>query len=327
MKKLCALLLACSCMGMIMPQNVQMNYVIAASDKETYDQGYDDGYAYEMKHAYLNPDTYTSGSREYKEGYEDGVLDAYDELVDYAEKSAEENAKIDFENNEKNSSQCPDDVKFKSIYRDTYKKTYEELENDKVDDLEKLADENAKADVYNNLGKNSSNDEVSKKDRAKYTRLYNNAYSDYTAKLKAAKRQAAKEGKADAKEELRPNYQFISDFKGYEAYDELKKLYNDAYVKAGGILTNAATEGAEYRWKMENKKWYCYDLAGKKMKKQWIHSYDNWYYLSESGAMHTGWLASGNNWYYFDASGKMVTETIYLDGKVEKFNQQGHWMR
>jgi glucan-binding YG repeat protein len=53
----------------------------------------------------------------------------------------------------------------------------------------------------------------------------------------------------------------------------------------------------------------------------------NWYYLEETGAMHTGWLLDNGSWYYLDPSnGAMLTGGHWINGTYYWFNQSGAWV-
>ena len=325
MKKLCACLLAASCLAPIAYQTPISMSIIAASDKSTYKQGYDDGYAYEKEHANTKF-TQKSGSDEYKRGYQAGWYKAYDEYMDEATKSAIDAANNDFEIKKKNKTKCPSEIKFKSEWRKIYKETYADLEENAVDNLQDLAEENAKKDCFNRLGRHNTLDSLKKtSEKEDYRKFYNDAYNNFNKDLTQAKKDVVTDGKEDAKAGRAASYVSINSYRGYVVYDDLVKLYNEAYEKAGGTIT--ASSNDNLRWKYENNVWKCYNVAGELVKNKWVASYNNWYYADKDGMMKTGWLASGEYWYYFDGSGKMVTGSRWIDSQMMRFDNNGKWLK
>lgn len=325
MKKLCACLLAACCLAPVVYNAQSVMPIVAASDKSTYKQGYDDGYAYEKEHANTKF-TQKSGTDEYKRGYQAGWYKAYDEMMDEATKSAIEAANNDFEVKRKNRTKCPSDIDFKSEWRKVYKETYADLEDNAVDNLQELADENAKKDCWNRLGRNTTLDSLTKSsEKADYREFYTDAYNSYNKELTQAKKDVVTDGKEDAKTGRSASYVAINSFRGYTVYDDLVKLYNEAYEKAGGTIT--AADSSDLRWKLESGVWKCYNTAGQLVTSKWVPSYNNWYYADKDGIMKTGWMASGSNWYYFDGSGKMVTGGRWIDGEMMYFDNNGKWLK
>ena len=62
------------------------------------------------------------------------------------------------------------------------------------------------------------------------------------------------------------------------------------------------------------------------MKKEWFNINGEDYYAASSGTIQAQWVKSGRNWYYVDTDGKMVTGDYIIDGKVNRFDNQGLWM-
>ncbi len=192
--------------------------------------------------------------------------------------------------------------------------------------MQDLAEANAKRDCWNREGRNTTLDSLkTSSDKADYKKYYTDAYKDYEKELAQAKKDVVTDGRDDAKAGKAPSYTTINSFRGYEAYTDLVNLYNEAYEKAGGELPTITND--DIRWKLEEGTWKCYNAFGTPVTSRWVASYDNWYYADANGIMKTGWLASGSNWYYFDASGKMVTGPRWIDGKIENFDNSGHWQR
>lgn len=267
MKKLCACLLAACCLAPVVYNAQSVMPIVAASDKSTYKQGYDDGYAYEKEHANTKF-TQKSGTDEYKRGYQAGWYKAYDEMMDEATKSAIEAANNDFEVKRKNRTKCPSDIDFKSEWRKVYKETYADLEDNAVDNLQELADENAKKDCWNRLGRNTTLDSLTKSsEKADYREFYTDAYNSYNKELTQAKKDVVTDGKEDAKAGRSASYVAINSFRGYTVYDDLVKLYNEAYEKAGGTIT--AADSSDLRWKLESGVWKCYNTAGQLVTSKW----------------------------------------------------------
>ena len=247
-------------------------------------------------------------------------------MMDEATKSAIEAANNDFEVKRKNRTKCPSDIDFKSEWRKVYKETYADLEDNAVDNLQELADENAKKDCWNRLGRNTTLDSLTKSsEKADYREFYTDAYNSYNKELTQAKKDVVTDGKEDAKAGRSASYVAINSFRGYTVYDDLVKLYNEAYEKAGGTIT--AADSSDLRWKLESGVWKCYNTAGQLVTSKWVPSYNNWYYADKDGIMKTGWMASGSNWYYFDGSGKMVTGGRWIDGEMMYFDNNGKWLK
>ena len=297
---------------------------IMASVRNTYKEGYDAGYEYEKRNKNTKF-TSTTGSSDYKRGYEEGWYKAYDEMVTLTTDSAMENAHKDVLEGHRANLTPPRDIPFKSLYRTTYRAAYDEYKNDDKKEIELLAEENAKKDCFNLKKRSSDFDHIDSKLRSKYRTAYNEAFTFFSKELTKIKKTATSKGKSDAKDKITANSAFISDYVGYEVHATLIKLYQEAYIKAGGEIE---TKGEiQYNWVKENDEWTCKNPLGEVYKNQWIKSYGYWYYVKEDGKMHKGYLASGNNWYYFDESGKMVTTPQLIYGKTEKFNHQGHWIQ
>lgn len=70
---------------------------------------------------------------------------------------------------------------------------------------------------------------------------------------------------------------------------------------------------------------YYFDENGL-MKTGWFKINGEDYYAASSGAIQAQWVKSGRNWYYVDTDGKMVTGDYIIDGKVNRFDNQGLWM-
>ena len=65
-----------------------------------------------------------------------------------------------------------------------YKETYADLEDNAVDNLQELADENAKKDCWNRLGRNTTLDSLTKSsEKADYREFYTDAYNSYNKEL------------------------------------------------------------------------------------------------------------------------------------------------
>lgn len=295
----------------------------AINEKETYKQGYDAGYAYEMKQASTKFSA-TSGNADYKRGYEDGWYDAYDELVDRALTLAIDNAEADYEVGKKTHRTPPTDLKFKSMYRDAYTKAYDDLEKYQKSDIEELADENAKKDCFNLKSRNSELDSIPVTKRLKYSETYKDSFNRYSKDITKAKKDAKTNGKKDGKEGLPQNLTAYKEFKGYAVYDEIVAIYNEAFTAAGGTISEKVS--TEYHWVKKEGVWYCQNTLGEPAKNQWVYSFNEWYFTEDDGRMHLGWLAKGDVWYYFDGSGKMVTTNQLINNKLEKFGKNGVWI-
>lgn len=301
----------------------QPTMIYASSEKETYREGYDAGYAYEMKQASTKFSA-TTGKAEYKRGYEDGWYDAYDKLVDTALTLAIDNAEADYETGKKTHRTPPTDLKFKSMYREAYTKAYEDLDKYHKSDIEELADENAKKDCFNLLSRNSELASIPSTKRLKYSDTYKAAYSRYSKDITQAKKDAKTNGKKDGKEGLPQNLTAYKEFKGYAVYSEIVDIYNEAFLAAGGTISEQTK--TDYVWVKKDGTWYVEDKLGAPCSNQWVFSFNEWYYTEGNGKIHLGWLAKGNVWYYFDGSGKMVTTSQLINNKLEKFNKNGAWI-
>jgi len=98
-------------------------------------------------------------------------------------------------------------------------------------------------------------------------------------------------------------------------YGDYKYYYlNSKGYKQTGWITDST-----------GKKYYLDPITGEK-KSGWIYQEGSWYYLDESGTMHTGLLydKKDQGWQYFLPSGQMVSNTsMAINGKVYNFGIDG----
>lgn len=80
---------------------------------------------------------------------------------------------------------------------------------------------------------------------------------------------------------------------------------------------------SKVEWKKVDGKWYYY-IDGV-MQTGWQKYNGDWYYMDANGVMLTGWLEQNGAKYYLRESGAMVIGKILIDGKPNKFNQNGVW--
>lgn len=100
----------------------------------------------------------------------------------------------------------------------------------------------------------------------------------------------------------------------------------NSWISTDGKLYYLGSKGyKETGWRTESDgKSYYLDTSTGELKKGWIYQHNNWYYLGLNGVMQKGWLYLNNKWYYFTPSGQLVAnQSMYIDGKVYNFAQDG----
>lgn len=115
---------------------------------------------------------------------------------------------------------------------------------------------------------------------------------------------------------------------GKSAYfDKKSRQVKEAWISTGGkyyYLNNLGYRASGWKIDATDGKTYYLDTTTGEMKKGWINLNNSWYYLGLNGVMHKGWLSLNQKWYYFTSNGQMViNQTMYVDGKVYKFGQDG----
>ncbi|MVX63922.1 cell wall-binding protein [Clostridium chromiireducens] len=110
-------------------------------------------------------------------------------------------------------------------------------------------------------------------------------------------------------------------------FDKKNRQVKDAWISTGGkyyYLNNLGYRASG--WKVDNKtgQTYYLDPATGEMRKGWMTLNNSWYYLGQNGLMQKGWVYLNGKWYYFTPNGQMaVNQTMYVDGKVYNFGQDG----
>lgn len=110
-------------------------------------------------------------------------------------------------------------------------------------------------------------------------------------------------------------------------FDKKSRQVKDAWISTGGkyyYLNNLGYRASG--WKVDNAdgKTYYLDPTTGEMRKGWMNLNNSWYYLGLNGVMHKGWLYLNGKWYYFTPNGQMVVnQSMYVEGKVYKFGQDG----
>lgn len=88
-------------------------------------------------------------------------------------------------------------------------------------------------------------------------------------------------------------------------------------------LNSKGYKATGWRKEVGGKSYYLDPTTGE-IRKGWLNQNNKWYYLGLNGVMHKGWLYLNGKWYYFTPDGEMiVNQSMYVDGKVYKFGQDG----
>ena len=109
-------------------------------------------------------------------------------------------------------------------------------------------------------------------------------------------------------------------------YDKKGRQVKNAWVQTNNKYYYLNSSG--YRatgWKVDTDgKTYYLDPSTGEMKTGWIYVDGSTYYLNPRGIMQKGWLNLNNKWYYFTQNGQMLVNTsMYIDGQLYKFAQDG----
>lgn len=110
-------------------------------------------------------------------------------------------------------------------------------------------------------------------------------------------------------------------------FDKNNRQVKEAWISTGGKYYYLNSSG--YRasgWKVDDAdgKTYYLDPTTGEMRKSWMNLNNGWYYLGKNGVMQKGWQYISGKWYYFTPNGQMViNQSMYIDGKVYRFGQDG----
>lgn len=110
-------------------------------------------------------------------------------------------------------------------------------------------------------------------------------------------------------------------------FDKKSRQVKDAWISTGGkyyYLNNLGYRATGWKVDSVDGKTYYLDPTTGEMRKGWMNLNNSWYYLGLNGVMHKGWLCLNGKWYYFTPNGQMVVnQSMYVEGKVYKFGQDG----
>jgi glucan-binding YG repeat protein len=110
-------------------------------------------------------------------------------------------------------------------------------------------------------------------------------------------------------------------------FDKKNRQVKNAWIYTGGkyyYLNNLGYRASG--WKVDDitGKTYYLDPTTGEMRKGWMNLNNSWYYLGQNGVMQKGWLYANGKWYYFTPNGQLVVnQSMYVDGKVYNFGQDG----
>lgn len=110
-------------------------------------------------------------------------------------------------------------------------------------------------------------------------------------------------------------------------FDKKSRQVKDAWISTGGkyyYLNNLGYRASGWKVDSADGKTYYLDPTTGEMRKGWMNLNNSWYYLGLNGVMYKGWLYLNGKWYYFTPNGQMVVnQSMYVEGKVYKFGQDG----
>jgi glucan-binding YG repeat protein len=110
-------------------------------------------------------------------------------------------------------------------------------------------------------------------------------------------------------------------------FDNKNRQVKNAWITTGGktyYLNNLGYRASGWKVDEDDGKKYYLDPKTGEMKTGWINLNNSWYYLALNGVMKTGWLSLNGKWYYFTPNGQMIiNQSMYIDGKVYNFGQDG----
>lgn len=200
----------------------------AAYNEEQRRLGKEDGYNFKIKNPNdALPDM--SGKNElYIEEFKSAFEQAENEIKEKTINSANEKASKDALVLLEMDLTVPEGLN-SSLYKSIYKSKFDEIEENLYSEARIEAQENAKADVYNYNNANAIKDNVTTKKQEAYTKYYNEAYLEYKNYLREKKKELKTFGYQDGMNFEEKSDENYKEFKDFEVYDKLEKIYLKAY--------------------------------------------------------------------------------------------------